>query len=86
VYRVELSSKAFKSLKRLEPSVRRRVLEKLVVLKEEPIPRGAVKLRGEKDAYRIRIGDYRILYKVLWEERVIIVFKIEHRRRVYRRP
>ena len=86
MYRVELSSRAFKSLKRLEPAIRRRVIEKLASLREEPIPRGAVKLRGEKDAYRLRVGDYRILYKVLWDEGVVLVFKIEHRRRAYRRP
>ena len=86
MYRVELSRRAFKSLERLEPEIRRRILEKLVVLREEPIPRGAVKLRGEKDVYRLRVGDYRVLYKVLWEEEVVLVFKIEHRRRAYRKP
>ncbi|RLG53237.1 MAG: type II toxin-antitoxin system RelE/ParE family toxin [Thermoproteota archaeon] len=85
MYRVELSKRAFKSLERLDSEVRCRVLEKLAALREEPIPRGAIKLRGEKDAYRLRIGDYRILYKVLWEERVVLVFKVEHRRRAYRR-
>jgi len=59
MYRVELSRRAFKSLERLEPETRHRILEKLVVLREEPIPRGAVKLRGEKDVYRLRVGDYR---------------------------
>ena len=85
MYRVELSSRAFKSLKRLESAIRRRVLEKLVSLRWEPIPRGAMKLKGEKDVYRLRVRDYRILYKVLWDEGVVLVFKIEHRRKAYRR-
>lgn len=42
-------------------------------------------MRGEKDVYRLRVGDYRVLYKVLWEEGVVLVFNIEHGRRVYRR-
>ncbi|RLE84816.1 MAG: type II toxin-antitoxin system RelE/ParE family toxin [Thermoprotei archaeon] len=86
MYRVELSRRAFRFLKRLDPEARRRVFEKLASLRDEPIPRGAVKLRGEKGAYRLRVGDYRILYKVLWGEGVVLVFKIEHRKRVYRRP
>ncbi len=61
MYRAELSSRAFKSLKRLEPTTRRRILEKLAILKEDPIPQGAVKLRGEKDAYRLRARDYKVL-------------------------
>jgi len=85
VYRVELSRGAFRALKKLDPEDRRRILKKLATLEEEPIPRGAIKLRGEKDAYRLRVGDYRVLYKVLWEEGVVLVFKVEHRRRVYRR-
>ncbi|MCD6369317.1 MAG: type II toxin-antitoxin system RelE/ParE family toxin [Thermoproteales archaeon] len=84
MFRVELSSRAFKALKKLEPRIRHRILKKLEVLKGEPLPRGVVKLRGEKDVYRLRIGDYRVLYKVFWEEKVVLVFKIDHRRTVYK--
>jgi len=85
MYRVELSKRAFRSLKKLDPRTRFRILEKLMSLREKPIPRGAAKLKGEKNAYRLRVGDYRILYKVLWEERTILIFKIEHRRKAYRK-
>jgi len=53
-------------------------------LSSDPLPRGAAKLAGLKDAYRVRVGDYRILYRVYWEERIIVVFRIAPRRRAYR--
>jgi len=63
--------------------MRKRILERLRELEDNPFPKGTVKLRGEKNAYRLRVGDYRILYKTLWDEGVVLVFKIEHRRVVY---
>ena len=42
-----------------------------------------MKLRGEVDVYRVRVGDYRVLYKIIWREKVILIFKIAHRRHVY---
>lgn len=83
MYRVELSSRAFRALKRLEPETRHRILERLATLREKPVFRGVVKLRGEKDVYRLRVGDYRVLYKILWEEEVVLVFKVEHRKKAY---
>lgn len=68
----------------LDAGLRKRIIEKLKELEENPFPRGSIKLRGEKDAYRLRIGDYRILYIVLWDEGVALVFKIDHRSTVYR--
>ena len=62
------------------------MLEKLATLTWEPIPPGTVKLRGEKDTYRLRVGEYRILYKVLWKEKVVLIFKIEHRKKAYKKP
>ena len=68
----------------MDINLRRRIVERLRELEENPFPRGSIKLRREKDAYRLRIGDYRILYKILWDEDLTLVFKIEHRRTVYR--
>jgi len=59
-------------------------MDELKKLQDIPIPRYAVKIRSEKDVYRIRIGEYRILYKILWDDKVIIVFRISHRKRAYR--
>lgn len=58
--------------------------EKLKEVEERPLPRGYRKLRGEVDVYRLRIGKIRILYKILWDEKVAVVFKIERREKAYR--
>ncbi|MEM2562309.1 MAG: type II toxin-antitoxin system RelE/ParE family toxin [Candidatus Bathyarchaeia archaeon] len=84
MYRVELSSRALKSLRRLPPDLGRRILEGLRILEESPVPKGALKIKGGKDVFRLRIGDYRILYTILEKEKCILVFKIEHRKRAYR--
>ncbi len=84
MYRVELSSRALKSLRRLPPDLGSRIIKGLRVLGENPAPKGALKIKGGKDVYRLRIGDYRILYTILEKEACILVFKIEHRKRAYR--
>ena len=68
----------------MDAGLRRRIIEKIKEFENNPFPRGSIKLRGEKDAYRLRIGDYRLLYKILWDEDFMLVFKIEHRRTAYR--
>ena len=52
-------------------------------LAEDPRPQGAIKLAGRND-YRVRVGDYRIVYAVDDEERLVVVARIAHRREVYR--
>ena len=68
---------------RLPIGVARRVWEKLLVLEREPRPRGAAKLEGI-EGYRIRVGDYRIVYLVDDDARVVDVARIGHRREIYR--
>jgi mRNA interferase RelE/StbE len=54
-------------------------------LAEEPIPVGAGRLRGRENAYRIRIGNYRIVYEVHVTEVVVYVVGVAHRREIYHR-
>ena len=61
----------------------RRILQKAEKLREDPYPAGSIKLSG-RDRYRIRHGDYRILYRVDDTYVVVTVVKIGHRRDVYR--
>jgi mRNA interferase RelE/StbE len=53
-------------------------------LADDPRPEGAVKLAGRND-FRIRVGDYRIVYAIDDDERLVIIARIAHRREVYRR-
>lgn len=57
----------------------------MMALEDAPFPRGARKLTGYEDVYRIRVGRYRILYSVDGHRLVIIILKIGHRKDIYRR-
>ena len=82
-YVVTLKQSAERELDRLPSSLHDRIVERLLALKQDPRPRGARNLRGRR-GYRIRIGDYRVLYTVEDRGRVVEVFSIAHRREVYR--
>ena len=79
-----LKSSVEKDLRALSTTVRARVLARLEHLREEPIPRQAVKLAGGEAWYRIRVGEHRIIYGVNTRARQITVHYIRHRRDVYR--
>ncbi|MFQ6052409.1 MAG: type II toxin-antitoxin system RelE/ParE family toxin [Candidatus Hydrothermarchaeota archaeon] len=82
-HKVELSNKCVKFLSKLDENNRRRIFNKIKSLEESPFPSGCKKLRGAEDVYRIRVGDFRILYKVIKDEEVILIFKINKRDKVY---
>lgn len=84
-YTVLLERQAEKELRNLPTQVLRRVDSRLIALAEEALPRGAAKLRGkEGEGWRIKVGDYRILYTVDEARQVIKVYRIKHRREAYR--
>lgn len=61
-----------------------RVLNRIDQLKDNPFPRHASKLLGAERLYRIRVGDYRVVYKVDTAEKLIVIQHVRHRREVYR--
>lgn len=63
---------------------RRRIVERVQALADDPRPPGSEKLAGRKDRLRIRQGDYRVVYSVDDENRSVIVVKFGHRKDVYR--
>lgn len=73
-----------KDLRTLDDKTRRRVLRAVMALEVNPRPAGAKKLRGESDLWRVRVGDYRILYTIEEARLEVLVVKIGHRREVYR--
>ncbi len=84
-YSLEIRRSAARELEGIEPRDRRlKIIERIRALVRDPHPPGAQKLAGSKNAYRIRHGDYRVLYEVVEVERRIVVVKIGHRREVYR--
>lgn len=84
-YAVLLESQAEKELISLPDEVLKRVDTKLQALSLNPRPKGTVKLRGkESEGWRLRVGDYRILYQIDDKDNIIRVYRIKHRREAYR--
>jgi mRNA interferase RelE/StbE len=83
-YTVTLVPSAERELRALPTDVVRRVVRKLEALAVDPRPRDVRKLEGSDDHYRIRVGDYRIVYQVVDAELVVLVVRVRHRRDVYR--
>ena len=83
-YSILLAPPAERQLKALAEPVQKRIVRRLKSLRENPRPQGVKKLTGEDDLYRIREGDYRIIYTIHDKELIILVVKIGDRKAVYR--
>ncbi len=83
-YALALRPAAERSLNALPESVFRHVDRHIQDLAQNPRPRGTKKLAGKKNFYRIRSGDYRIVYHVEDKTKVVTVTHVAHRREVYR--
>ena len=84
-YRVDFTTAAARQVKKLPRPARDRVLDAVDDLGEDPRPHGAKKLVGEDTAWRIRVGDYRVIYDIFDEELTVTVIRAAHRREVYNR-
>jgi len=82
-YAVEVKPSARKELESLPNTVLARVIRKLESLAHEPRPAGCKKLRGYKDQWRVRVGDWRIVYIINDAAALVSVTRIAHRREVY---
>ena len=83
-YRVLLERAAEKELKRLSAPVHDRIIPAIQALSATPRPPGCKKLAGGKNDWRIRVGDYRVIYEIADEIRIIRINRVRHRREVYR--
>jgi mRNA interferase RelE/StbE len=84
VYRIQFKSSAAQQLDRLDGTMRARVDRKVDALAENPRPAGAKKLKGSSELWRVRAGDYRVIYSIHDDVLLILVVKIGHRGDVYR--
>ncbi|MCM3778518.1 type II toxin-antitoxin system RelE family toxin [Microbacterium hydrocarbonoxydans] len=82
-YRVEFTTAAAKEIRQLDPPVRRRVLAGISEFERDPRPPGVRKLADFDNAWRVRVGDYRVLYEVVDDEVLVTVVRVAHRRYVY---
>jgi mRNA interferase RelE/StbE len=83
-FRIEWKKSTRKDLRKLPASVGERIVEAVENLAENPFPRGVEKLSGSEHAYRIRLGDYRIVYEVVTESKLVEIQRVRHRKDVYR--
>lgn len=83
-YRVEFSPAADRDFRALDPEIRRRLRPRIDALAENPRPAASRKLAGAEDLYRLRVGDYRIVYQIRNQVLLVLVVRIAHRREAYR--
>jgi mRNA interferase RelE/StbE len=84
VWRVEITPRAEREIRSLPASIRRRVARPITALSQHARPSGVRKLTGAADLYRLRVGDYRVLYQIRDEAHVIVILRVGHRRLIYR--
>jgi mRNA interferase RelE/StbE len=82
-WRIEISRDARKEFERLPTQIQTRIAKAVLALEENPFPHGCKKLKN-RDGFRIRIGDYRVLYFADTKLKQIVVGVIGHRCEVYR--
>ena len=90
MYKVVIADAATKELKRIPAKMQDRIVEKVEQLANEPKPNGYKKLKNfdlpgsdDDDYYRIRAGDYRVIYTIRDEQVTVLVLKVAHRKNVY---
>ena len=83
-YAVSLLPAAEREWRKLPHEIRTRINRSLLALEDTPRPHGVTKLSGGSDRWRVRVGDYRIIYRIDDAAREVTILRIAHRRQVYR--
>ena len=83
-YDVSFRRSAERDMRKLDVRLQSRVLRAVERLAQDPRPDGCRKLQGSDDAYRLRVGDYRVIYTVDDAVLIVAVERVRHRRDVYR--
>lgn len=84
LYRIELRPSAARALRKLDPDIRRRIQGTIALLAQDPRPPASRALHG-RPGYRVRVGNYRIIYTVADDVLLVVVVALGHRRDVYNR-
>lgn len=83
-YRIEFTPSAARAFKKFPGSIQHRITPKIDGLATNPRPHGVEKMAGHENRYRVRVGEYRIIYVISDVSRLVTVAVIGHRREVYR--
>lgn len=84
-FAIDFKPAALRQLKKISLNSQKRVLQKINSLAENPLPDGVKKLAGSASLFRVRVGDYRIVYLIENEELIVLIVAVGHRREIYRR-
>jgi len=83
-YKIEWKRSAIKELEKLPRPMISRIVSAVDNLSSTPYPQGVRKLAGTEDSYRIRIGNYRVIYKIIENKLIVEIIRVGHRKDVYR--
>ena len=83
-FEVRLKPSVEKDLRNLPKTIVRRVVEKIEALADDPLPHHSRKLHGTEHLYRIRVGQYRVVYQVNIARKVVTIHHVRHRSEVYK--
>lgn len=83
MYQIEFTKGAIKQLNKLPSNIKNRIDSKILNLSIEPRPNGVKKLKDEENTYRLRAGEYRVIYEIYDDILLISIIKVGHRSKVY---
>ncbi|HEY2760098.1 MAG TPA: type II toxin-antitoxin system RelE/ParE family toxin [Pirellulales bacterium] len=83
-YAIEFLPAAARRLRKLPNDIQRRLDHAILKLRDVPKPSGVKKLRSQGDRYRIRVGDYRIIYQIYNNKLIVLIVDVDHRKDIYR--
>jgi mRNA interferase RelE/StbE len=84
MFEVKFTKKALKELHNLPRPITKRIVEKISLLQDNPFQQPIKKLSGQP-YFRLRVGDYRVIFSIAKKELIILVIKIGHRKKIYKR-
>ncbi len=81
---IELTRATVKALRRLPDTPRKRLEQAIAGLRDHPRPHGCLPLSGRENTWRVRVGDYRVVYEIHDQRLLIVIIRVAHRRDIYR--
>ena len=84
MYQVKVAEEAAKFIRKQDKRIQRQIINSIRELAQNPRPQGCKKLQGYKELYRIRSGNYRIVYTIREKKLLVLVVRVAHRKDIYR--
>lgn len=83
MFKIKWDEKSFSDLNKISSIIARRIVKKVKSLSNGPFSKDVIKLRSKVDLYRLRIGDYRVIFKIYNKD--IIIVRVGHRKNIYKK-